>query len=219
MKLLLTSQGLTNQSIVNALGDLIGKPFSQSNIAFISTAAALGTSDKSWLVRNLVDCKNAGFGFFDIVDFSAIPEISWRPRLEKADVLFFCGGDSSHLMYQLKKTGLIQLLPKLLETKVYVGISAATIVATKDLRFVSNGKREEAKKVDDYSGEDSLAYVNFYIRPHFNDPNFPQASREYIEQLTQQVKEPVYAIDDQTAISVDGSEIKIISEGKWEKFN
>jgi dipeptidase E len=37
MKLLLTSAGLTNKSIVTALSELIGKPFEETNLAFIPT--------------------------------------------------------------------------------------------------------------------------------------------------------------------------------------
>ncbi len=39
MKLLLTSNGLTNASIANALEELVGKPRNEIKVAFIPTAA------------------------------------------------------------------------------------------------------------------------------------------------------------------------------------
>lgn len=98
MKLLLTSNGLSNQSIANALFSLVGKPVSETKIAFIPTAMNAGRSDKGWFIDDLANIKKQDPELIDIVDISALPKPVWQPRLEAADVLFFSGGDTSHLM-------------------------------------------------------------------------------------------------------------------------
>lgn len=40
-----------------------------------------------------------------------------------------------------------------------------------------------------------------------------------LKEVTKNISDTVYAIDDQTAIKVDGDSIEVVSEGAWEKFN
>ncbi len=218
MKLLLTSSGFTNKSITNALLKLSGESFSKLNLVFIPTAANVEKDDKDWLITDYVNCKKLGFASIDIVDISALPQDICLPRIKKADVLLFGGGNTYYLMSWLKKSGLGEMLPKLLETRIYVGISAGSMVATKNLRMSTSQKlySEEVFSLKDDSG---LGYVNFHIRPHFNSKFFPKLITKYIKESAKEISEPVYAIDDNTAIVVDDEKIEIVSEGKWKIFN
>lgn len=92
MKLLLTSGGMKNKSIANALRELLGKPFEESSLAFIPTAADVKSNDKSWLVTDLYKFHQLGFKTFDIVDIAALPFEIFMPHLEAADVIVFGGG-------------------------------------------------------------------------------------------------------------------------------
>jgi len=141
MKLLLTSGGITNKSIAKALFELVGKKPEETTLAFIPTAANVGSSDKGWLIDDLYNLKQQNLKSIDIVDISALPEKVWLPRLEAADILFFSGGDTSHLMNWLEKSGLAKLLPDLLKTRVYAGISAGSIVAAPSLALSSKDKQ------------------------------------------------------------------------------
>jgi len=98
MKILLTSGGLSNKSIVDALLELTERPFAELNLAFVPTAANVESGDKDWLIADLVTCTKLGFKSIDIVDISAIPKDVWLPRLQEADVFFFEGGNTYHLM-------------------------------------------------------------------------------------------------------------------------
>src|SRR3989338_7932302 len=111
MKLLLTSAGLTNASIANALFDLVGKKPEDTSLFFIPTAANVGSSDKEWLIDDLYNIKKQNFKNIDIVDISALPKEIWQPRLEEADVLFFGGGNTPHLMRWIIESGLKEILP------------------------------------------------------------------------------------------------------------
>lgn len=214
MKLLLTSAGLSNESISKTLLELAGKPFNELKLAFIPTAANVEKGDKDWLIEDFINCKNLGFASIDIVDISAVPRDVWEPRLNDADVLLFGGGNTFHLMYWINKSGLREILPKMLTDKVYVGISAGSMVASHKL-----SEHLYSEKNREHKDEKALGFVNFYIRPHLNSPHFPKLRKEFLEEMARELKEPMYAIDDQTAIKVIDDKIEIISEGKYLEFN
>lgn len=215
---MLTSAGLTNKTIAGALADLAGRPLTELNLAFVPTAANVEPGDKWWLINDLVNCKNLGFKSIDIVDISALPQDIWRPRLEAADVFLFGGGNTFHLMYWLQKSGLSSLLPELLETRVYVGISAGSMVACRSLDLSMS-----AKLYDDVPGEydkdEGLGYVDILVRPHLNSPYFPNLNLENLENLAAEFPETFYALDDNSAIKIYGEHAEVISEGVWKKFN
>src|SRR3989344_3385288 len=117
MKLLLTSSGITNTSIANALFDLVGKKPEDTSLVFIPTASNIEKGDKSWFIDDLINLKKQNFKAIDIADISAVDKKLWLPRIEEADVLFFEGGNSYHLMEWLNKSELTQILPELLKTR------------------------------------------------------------------------------------------------------
>lgn len=217
MKLLLTSAGLTNQKIEQALNNLIGKPNNECMVAFIPTAANIEKGSKEWLIDNYIELKKQDYKSIDIVDISALSKDIWLPRLQKADVIFIGGGDTFFLMAWLKKSGLDNNLQQLLKTRVYVGISAGSIVATTDLRM-STSSKISAKDIYPLESIDGLKLVDFHIRPHFNSKNFPKLTTDNIKKMAKDIIEPVYAIDDNTAISINNGKTEIISEGKWIKI-
>jgi len=219
MKLLLTSNGLANQSIADAFIGLIGKPVEESVVAFIPTAANVDEGDKGWLIDDLYNIKKQGFGSIDIVDISALPKEVWLPRLEAADALFFSGGNAPHLMYWLEKSGLADLLPDLLQSKVYAGISAGSIVAAKTLELSNKDKQLYYEKRFGYKASKALGLMNFNVRPHFNSPHFPNIRDDKLKEVAKEVSETIYAIDDDSAGMVVDGEIESISEGKWKKYN
>ena len=121
MKFLLTSGGIQNKSLEQALLDLTERPFSELNIAVIPTAINPSAGNKDWYIQDLVKCQELGFKQVDVVDISALPKTKWLPRLEEADVFYVEGGDTYHLMYWVNKSGLKDLLPEMLKTKIYIG--------------------------------------------------------------------------------------------------
>lgn len=215
MKLLLTSAGLSNQTIIGALEKLLGKPTRGAKLAYIPTAANVEPGDKSWLIDDLNNFRKVGFEV-DIVDISAVPKEIWLPRLEVAKVLFLGGGNTFHLMYWVKQSGLIESLPKLLTDRVYAGISAGSCIAGPTIQNKVQDLFGEKYELDIKKG---LGLVDFQIIPHLNSPSFEKMRKESLEIASREVKEPVYAIDDNSAISVDDGKVEIISEGDWCKFN
>jgi dipeptidase E len=218
MRLLLTSSGLSNQSIANALIDLVGKKRKEITIVFIPTSMNIESGDKSWFINDLSNIKKQDFKCIDIVDISALPKEIWLPRLKLADVIFFSGGNTPHLMRWVKESGLIDLLPGLLKDKVYVGISAGSVITAPNLFASNKDKRLYYEKTFGYKSNDGLGFVNFYFRPHLNSLDFPNVRKEKLEILAKELTIPLYALDDQSALKINGDQIDVISEGKYLKL-
>jgi len=215
MKLLLSSAGLSNQTIVSALEKLLGKSAKGIKLAFIPTAANVEAGEKSWMIDDLNNFQKAGFEV-DIVDISAVPKDIWLPRLQAAEVLFLGGGNTFHLMYWVKKSGLQDELPELLKTKVYAGISAGSCIAGPTILNSVQNLFDESYEIEI---RDGLGLVNFQIVPHLNSPYFEKIREENLEEASKKISEPVYVIDDQSAVVVEDEKVEVVSEGKWRKFN
>ncbi|MEK6845747.1 MAG: Type 1 glutamine amidotransferase-like domain-containing protein, partial [Nanoarchaeota archaeon] len=162
--------------------------------------------------------KKENYGCIDIVDISALPKDIWLPRLKEANVIFVGGGNTFYLMSWLKKSGLDKILSELLRTRVYVGISAGSMVATVNLR-TSTSQKFYSEKVFPLKDDNGLGFVNFHIRPHLNSEFFPKVRVEHLQEEAKEIPEPIYAIDDDSAVLVNDNKVEVISEGKWLRFN
>lgn len=127
----------------------------------------------------------------------------------------------------MQQSGLAEHLPKLLQEKVYVGVSAGSALVTQSI----NVNREELEKTgvyhdDEYdetappnaSSDKTLGLVALALRPHLDADYFPAASLANMEHWAAKVDEPLYAFDDQTAIKVVDGEVEVVSEGQWRRF-
>jgi len=213
MRLLLTSSGLTNDSIANALFDLVGKKPEDTTVVFIPTASNVESGDKDWLITDLMNLKKQNFKSIEITDISAVDENIWVPSLKRADVLFFEGGNTYHLMRWLNKSGLARLLPELLKDKVYVGVSAGSMVTNPDLALKLSQViyDEDMVETEELSG---LHFVDFYFLPHLNSAWFKKMRRENIERVGREISRPIYALDDDSALKIVDETIEVISEGE-----
>ncbi len=217
MKLLLTSNGFSNQEIADALFELVGKKPEDTSLVFIPTASNVEMEDKDWFIDDLINIKKQNFKSVAIADISAVPENIWRPQLEAADVLFFEGGNTYHLMRWVNDSGLIKLLPEMLKTKVYVGLSAGSMITGPDLnlKLAKAIYGEEAEK-DSMAG---LSLVDFYFLPHLNNSHFSARMEDNLNEAMKEVAQKTYVLDDQSALKVVDREIQHVGVGKYLEFN
>jgi len=228
MKLLLTSNGLSNDSIAKAFVELVGKEPKNIKVAFIPTAGLIEAGDKDWLIDDMYRIHKLGC-YVDIVDIALLKKEDWLPRIKDCNVIFVGGGNSFYLSYWLQKSGLFQILPELLKTRVYAGISAGSMAVGDNLRISSQAlKKLGLLKDDEYnelgplgqSSEKTLKLVDFVVRPHLNSPHFPEIRKEkFIRKAAETISAPVYAIDDESAVRVVDDEVDVVSEGKWLLLN
>lgn len=219
MKLLLTSAGISNTSIRNALVDLLGKPIDESSALFIPTAiyAINGGAD---IIRKVI-CGTLGDPFCElgwkslgILELTALPSMKkelWMSKLQETDALLVGGGDCQYLCYWMKQSGLAELLPSLLQKTVYVGLSAGSMIMTSfGTTYGNHSLPTESSK--------SLNIVDFAIHPHLEHEWFPENSLTNLEKLASTLPMSSYAIDDNTAIKVTDTNVEVISEGQWKLF-
>lgn len=214
MRMLLTSAGLTNKSIVQALSELAGKPFSELAVVFIPTAANVEEDNKVWLVDDMFKLRRLNFKNFDVVDISALAKNIWLPRLEKADIICVGGGNEFYLMECMKNSGLSELLPNLLKSKVYIGISAGSMIMGRTLSLV-HGLQLYYEDVSKYSDEKGFGFVDFNFYPHLNSPQFPDVREPDVAKLATGEKHKMYVLDDQSALKVVDDKVEVITEGKY----
>lgn len=218
MKLLLTSGGITNKSIADTLFDLVGKKPEDTSLVFIPTASNIEKGNKDWLIDDLINLKKLNLKSIDIADISAVNREIWLPKMEEVDVLFFEGGNSFHLMEWVKTSGLKEILPELLKTRVYVGLSAGSMITARDLALIQSQilYGEDWERREDMAG---LNFVDFYFFPHLNSPHFNLRKEDIIREAVKDIKGRVYAMDDNSALKIVDGKVEIISEGKYLIFN
>ncbi|MBU4217169.1 Type 1 glutamine amidotransferase-like domain-containing protein [Candidatus Parcubacteria bacterium] len=218
MKLLLTSAGITNQSIANALFSLTGKKPEDTTLVYIPTASNVETGDKGWLIDDLLSLNNLNFKSIEITDISAVDENIWRPSLEQADVLFFEGGNTYYLMEWLDKSGLAEVLPGLLKEKVYVGVSAGSMVTNKDL-LLKISQIVYGEDLDKDYEMQGLNFVDFYFLPHLNSEYFINLREDFVRKAVKDMTEKIYVMDDNSALKVVDGKVEVIGEGEWFEIN
>jgi dipeptidase E len=219
MKFLLTSSGIANPSISDALVGLLGKPIAESTALFIPTGVYPfpGGGESAWKAMHGPLCE-LGWKSLGMLELTALPTIreeNWVPAVRETDALLVWGGDVLYLTYWLRRSGLADLLPSLRDT-VYVGVSAGSIAVTPyncdfdfDLQFVPDGS-DMAQ-----GGDRALGLVDLTLYPHLNHPDMEDAELSNIQKWAAGIPVPTYAIDDHTAIKVVDGVAEVISEGDW----
>ena len=229
VKLLLTSNGITNQSIRHALESLLGKPIGKAKVVFVPTAIYAMPGGGSYAWQNLEDLNKIGWRTVSMLELTALSleKQHWLPMLQSADAIMIGGGNTPYLSYWLQRSGLADELPELLRTKVYIGVSAGSMVATQEM-YVDPAKAKRGIYDDDQYGDlapvgagsdKTLRLVDFTLRPHLGADYFEHTSMEEMEKQAAHTETPLYAIDDASAIMVSGGEATIVSEGAWRLFN
>jgi dipeptidase E len=219
MKFLLTSAGIKNTSIHNALVDLLGKPIAESSGLCIPTAtyAIPGGARHAWRFISGQDpiCPMCELGWksLGVLELTALPSIDkelWIPMVQETDVLLVNGGDPLYLCYWMRQSGLADLLPSL--RAVYVGLSAGSMVMAPSIGEDFVGWRPPT------GGDQTLGLVGFSMFPHLNHPALPENTMADAERWAASMTVPAYALDDETAIRVTDGTVDVISEGHWKLF-
>ncbi|PWK09612.1 Type 1 glutamine amidotransferase-like domain-containing protein [Tumebacillus permanentifrigoris] len=218
MKLLLTSAGIKNKSIHDALVDMLDKPIAECSALCIPTAiyASPGGADKAWRFLNgtaTTPMCELGWKSLGLLELTALPSIDqelWVPMVKETDVLLVNGGDPLYLSYWMRQSGLADLLPSL--RAVYVGLSAGSMV------MAPNIGEDFVGWTPPNGGDETLGLVDFAMFPHLDHEMLPENTMAHAERWAAGMPGPAYAIDDQTAIKVIDGVVEVVSEGHWKLF-
>jgi dipeptidase E len=218
LRLLLTSAGIKNTSISNALLDLLGRPVAECSALCIPTAsyANPGGAGQAWSFVAGREARTPmcelGWRSLGVLELTALPSLDeehWVPWVREADVLLVNGGDPLYLCHWMRQSGLADLIPSLRDT-VYVGLSAGSMVMTPRIGEDFVRWRSPA------GGDDSaLGVVGFSIFPHLDHEMLPENTMADAERWAAGLSNPAYAIDDDTAIKVADGTVEVVSEGHW----
>ena len=179
MRFLLTSAGIKNASIRDALVDLLGKPIAESSALCIPTAmyghpmvgpgAGHGGSSAG---RSAEPDVRAGL---EVLGRAGAHRAAQHRRrtlgslVRETDVLLVAGGDALYLCHWMRQSGLADLLPSLRET-VWVGLSAGSMVMTPRIGEDFVGWKPPT------GGDRTLGIVDFSIFPHLDHEDLPDNS-------------------------------------------
>ena len=224
MRLLLTSLGLSNPTIVGSLQRLLGKPLSESRMVYIPTALHAVPDGPRWGWEMFQLWLPGSWGQVGILELTALPGLPvdvWMPTVEDADAIVVAGGNTPFLLHWFERSGFGGELPRLLGHAVYVGASAGSMVVGTNVHV--NRRRLERDGVfdDDLYGDvapvgmgsaRTLRLVDFAVRPHLRSPEFPHVTLQRVEAT---VVGPTWVLDDDSAVEVDGERVSCVSEGEW----
>lgn len=216
MKLLLTSGGVTNPSIRDALVSLLGKPIENSSALCVPTAEyghSACTPESAWRFvsgRSPGHLTDLGWKSVGLLELTALPSMGadrWVPWVQESDVLLVDGGDATYLCHWMRESGLADLVPSLSDT-VWVGVSAGSMVMTPRIGddFVTWVSAPDDR---------TLALVDFSICPHLAPDGEPGNTMAEAEDWAARIDGPTYVMDDQTAIQVVDGVVEVVSEGVW----
>jgi dipeptidase E len=222
MKFLLTSAGIKNASIHNALVNLLGKPIAECSALCIPTAsyAIPNGAFRAWEFISgspLTTCPMCELGWkslgvLELTALSSIKREYWVPMLQETDVLLVNGGDPIYLAYWMRQSGLADLLPSL--NAVYVGLSAGSLIMAPNLgkEFIIWTQPQPSV------GDKALGLVDFAMFPHLDHEMLPENTMSHAEKWAAGMRVPGYVMDDETAIKVVDGAVEVISEGNWKLF-
>jgi dipeptidase E len=222
MNFLLTSAGIKNASIHEALVNLLGKPIADCSALCIPTAGyghPRGSPGGAWRFISGREARcpmtELGWKSLGVLELTALPSIGeerWVPWVREVDVLLVNGGDALYLCHWMRQSGLAGLLSSLNEI-VWVGLSAGSMVMTPRVG------EDFVESKPSITGDDmTLGVVDFSIFPHLDHPDLPENSMADAERWAAGIGVPAYAIDDQTAIKVVDGAVEVVSEGNWRFF-
>jgi dipeptidase E len=216
--LLLTSYGLRNQTLREALRDMLGKPFESANVVFVPTASVAEPGDHGWFVQDLTRVHGLGWREFDVLELNGLPRPMVVDRLRRADVVYVEGGSHYHLARSITGNDLAGDFLDVLESRVYVGVSAGSMIFSRNLTEHSAeviGDTADLHVLGATTVEPPFGLFDWYLKPHLDSPDFPERDDAWADRIAGRADFPIYFIDDETAVRVRGDEVDVVSEGRW----
>ena len=221
-RLLLTSAGVRNATIRNALTNLLGRPIEECTALCIPTAMYghpyAGPGENVWKFvagRSDQPMIELGWKSVGLIELTALPSIDkerWVSLVRNADVLLVSGGDALFLSHWMQESGLNDLLTELNDT-VWVGMSGGSMVMSPRIGKEFVGWKQP-------SGDDrALGLVDFAIFPHLDNESLPDNTMAAARKWAAGLDCVAYAIDDETAICVVDGVVDVVSEGHWHRFD
>jgi dipeptidase E len=223
MRMLLTSSGIRQGPILDALVDLLGKPLSESRIVVVIDAMLPFPGDKSRMLEHLEQLRALGWAELDVMSLFSGPRSVIESRLRSADVVFCYGGSNHWLAHAWTATGLAPVLRELLDEKVYVGLSAGSMIFSRlHAAFVDAfDDHEEVEMLELASVAPAVPLFDWFVLCHLGAAFLPDNAEEWAAKGTAALGAPVWFIDDESALLIrdPAKDPDVVSAGRWLRFD
>ena len=197
-RLLLTSTGLANSIIrdffISQIDALPGK--------MVGLVSACRTYEESLYVKeSIAELKRMGVS---VEELNIVARKSFSEILE-FDIYYVCGGNTFFILDQMRRSGMDKILSEAIDMgKLYIGVSAGSIIASKDIEIAGVGPLGDPNDIN-LSNLEGLEKIPFYVHPHYS-----VSERKYIENFYKKKKTPLVAITDSQAVYVEGDDIFLV---------
>ena len=206
--ILLTSAGM---QMKDEIIKLLQKPTYDVNVAFITTAYKYKLEENpEYVAKDLLIMKELGFNVEEI-DIEGKNKNLLMKLFENKDIIFVEGGNTFYLLKAIRQSGFEKVIKKLLKKgRVYVGVSAGSIVAGKTIETA--GWKDGDKNFVKLKNLKGMNLVPFNIFVHYRP--------EHAEIIKQKIKNPdkrrkrLRILTDYQAILIQGSERILIGKGE-----
>lgn len=180
MKIFLTSSGLSDKNEKDFLS-LFPDGTNGLKVAFIPTAMNEEPEEvkQKYIPVDVADLENLGMEV-DFIDLEKVDEENVIATFLPYDVIYVYGGNTFHLMNYANKSGFTKHILEIIKNKVYVGVSAGSVIVGPDIEVAQWGKDSDRNTIGlkDTTG---LNIVPFCIIPHYQDQEFSESQNYQFE--------------------------------------
>ncbi len=222
MRMLLTSNGIANDLIHDALVDLVGRPLSDARVVVVIDAILGFPGDSSTLVEHLRQLRSLGWAEFDVASLFAGPRALVESRLRSADVILGYGGSNLWAAHAWQASGLAPVLAELLEEKVYIGWSAGSMVFARRLdRWPADfDDQDELEMFGLDRAAPAVALFDWFFAGHLGADWMPADAGERLARGARRSGQQVWFLDDDSALVIrdPAAEPIVVSAGRWLRY-
>ena len=213
-KLFLASSGL------EYIKQFIGTEPAKCRMLFIPTAGNLD-DDVWWIDKDRDVLSKMGFQITELDIEHATPD-EMRKHLKDSDIVYIAGGNTFHLLKQLRDSGFDNLLSAYINNGgLYAGASAGALVMGADIEPVAS--IGEPEKVRGLNSTEGLGFVNIVPIPHYDMKARTQAIDEIKKKYSD--KYEIVLLTDDQAILVEDDKWSVVDsprnplEHEWFRRN
>ena len=223
MSMLLTSDGVLHGPAHDALLDLLGKPISESRTVVVLDGMLPFAGDKGGMLDHVQQYRALGWAECDVLTLSSGPASGIEARLRAADVVFCYGGTNHWLAHSWRATGLAPVLRELLDEKVYVGMSAGSMIFSTlhSAAVEALDDQPEVEMLELESVAPALPLFDWFLFAHLGADYFPETTDEWAQQTARRLGGEAWFLSDGSALLLRDSaaDPEIVSEGHWLHFD
>ena len=201
MKLLLTSNGLSNKKLGRAFVGLLQKDVKKSRVLVIHTAQK---PEHMTFVDN-VGKEISGNGILlPNISYLNIAKRGYKHDIFDYDAVYICGGNTFFILDKMRKNKLLGALKKYVKSGgLYIGVSAGSIIAGPDISIAGWGSEGDINEIN-LKNLRGLGITNISIFPHYKDK-----LKKEVDEFRDETGCCVESLKDGQALQING---KIISK-------